>query len=225
MGWRARVAAALGAAAVLVAAVLTLRSSTVDDLDALLADPPVTAPVVVEEFATGIVTLPDPGPPPDPPGGLRVRAEQDRLQVSWGPGLPGGRTAEGAAGYQVRWGEQGGPDMRRVVAGPGAELTGLRPGSAYRVQVRSVDAVGRRSLPVFGFGTLVRQPDTGWQQHYGYVDDFDDPGGVPAPDSTHWRFASAGKFCLRAGSGSGAEAGRLVLQLDCGSTLHTLLPA
>lgn len=223
MGRRARIAVALGAAGVLVAAVLALRSGTADDLDALLDSG--APPVVVDEFATGIVTLPDPGPPPDPPGAILMRAGPDRLQVIWGPGVPGGATAAGAAGYQVRWAERGGgPDREMVVAGPGVELTGLRPGGTYRVQVRSVDAVGRRSLPVFGFATLDGEPDTGWQQRYAFLDGFDAATPTSLPDSRRWRFASGGEFCLRAGSGSGAEAGRLVLQLDCGATLHTLIP-
>ena len=235
MGRGARRAVALGAAGVLVTAVVVLRGSAADDLDALLAEPRRTAPVV-EEFAAATVTLPDPGPPPESPGPVQVRTEPDRLQVAWGPGLPGGRQPERAAGYQVRWSERGGHGGEALVAEPAVELAGLAPGRTYRVQVRSVDAVGRRSPPAFGSGTpggtLGREPDTDWQQPYGFVDGFGGGGFDAAgaddtaqPDPTRWRVASADRFCLRAGAGTGSDAGRLVLALDCGTTVHTLMPA
>ena len=237
MGRGARRAVALGAAAVLVTAVVVLRGSAADDLDALLAEPggaqPGPAvPVVVEEFATATVTLPDPGPPPEPPGPVQVRAEPDRLQVAWGAGLPGGGQPERAAGYQVRWSDGGGRGGEVLVAEPGVELAGLAPGRTYRVGIRSVDAVGRRSPPVFGSGSPRDRPDTGWQQPYGFVDEFDgdgpDGGGfddIAQPDPARWRVASAGRFCLRTGAGTGTDTGQVVLALDCGTTVHTLLPA
>ena len=235
MGRGVRRAVALGAAAGLVTAVVVLRGSAADDLDVLLAEPGRAAPVVVEEFAAAHVTLPDPGPPPEPPGPVQVRTEPDRLQVAWGPGLPGGRQPERAAGYQVRWSERGGRGGEVLVAEPGVELAGLAPGQTYRVEIRSVDAVGRRSLPVSGSntswgtagGTLRQEPDTSWQQPYGFVDGFHGGGfdGPAQPDPARWRVASAGRFCLRAGAGTGTDTGRVVLALDCGTTVHTLLPA
>ncbi|MQA17056.1 MAG: hypothetical protein GEV09_23865 [Pseudonocardiaceae bacterium] len=212
MGRRARVAAALGAAVVLVAAVLTLRSATDDGLDRLLREP---APRVVDRSAAGIVTLPDPGPPPEGPGAVRIRADAHPVALSWGDGLPGGPEPAGAAGYQVRW-----PGGQRVVAEPGVELPGLAPGQAHRVRIHSIDEVGRRSPPVSGVPS--GQPDTGWRQRYSFFDGFD---GSPVPDPARWRITAAGEFCLRAGAGRSAEAGRLVVALDCGSTPHSLVPA
>ena len=207
MGRRTRGAVALGAAAALVAAVVVLRDGTSADLDALLAD----GPVVVERFAADTVTLPDAGPLPRPPGRPRVRTAPDRVQVEWDP-VPGA-----AVGYQVRWSRRGGEGGELLVAGPGAELPGLTPGR-YGIGVRTVDAVGRRSDPVFASAVVPGAFDTAWQRPYGFVDDFG--GAGPKPDPARWQVASVGRFCLRAGP----EQGRAVLALDCGTTLHTLTP-
>jgi len=216
MAGRARVAVPLGIAATLLAAVVLLRDGVAEDLDALLAEPTAdpAGVVVVEEFAAPTVTLAAPGPPPERPGQVRVHGERGRLRVAWDPS---GRVA----GYQVRWstpGDRGGAAMAGdvLVTETAVELTGLQPGRDYRVQVRAVDAVGRASPPAFGSGPLAGDPDTRWQQAYGFLD------GSLDPDQ--WRAASAGRFCLRAGSGTGPEAGRVVLTLDCGTTTHTLIP-
>ncbi len=212
MGRRARGAVALGVAAALVAAVMVLRDGTSSDLD-LLLDP--DGPVIVERFAADTVTLPDAGPLPVPPGRPRVRTEPDRVQVEWDP-APGA-----AVGYQVRWSRRGGEGGELLAAGPGAELTGLAPGR-YGIQIRTVDAVGRRSNPAFTSAVLPNAPDTAWQLPYDFVDGFG--GDSPQPDPARWQATSVGRFCLRAGPGAGVERGRAVLALDCGTALHTLAP-
>src|SRR5262249_1318475 len=86
-------------------------------------------------------------PPATPPEIIAVPSGPDRVRVAWGSALPGGSEPAGAVGYEVRWrGSDGGQEQRRMGAIPEVQLNG-RTSDHYVVEVRSVDAFGRRSAP------------------------------------------------------------------------------
>jgi hypothetical protein len=140
----------VGAALLLIGAVVALRQTQPPGQPQPAAPSSVpAAPVRVARFASDGVVLPEPGPPPAAPAEVQAsRTGQHRLRVAWGQALPGGTAPAGATGYEVRWSApRPGRDGSRLVAAPEVELDGLPEDTRYEVQVRSVDAFGRRSPP------------------------------------------------------------------------------
>ena len=177
------------------------------------------APTTVEQRAEPGFVLPQPGDPPADVGTVQAEPGDGRLRVRWGRALSG-QTPRGAAGYQVSWGPDGRLDRHLLVAAPELELRGLTNGTHYDVEVRSIDAYGQRSGPIRGSGAPAEGQNDPWKQAFtGLYDDFH---AGPAPDPQQWAVQRVGNNCLRAGPGEGDEAGRLVLELQCGSTAAVL---
>jgi len=177
------------------------------------------APTTVEQVAEPGIVLPQAGEPPADVRTVRAEPEDGRLHVRWGPAISG-PTPSGATGYDVSWGPDGRLDRHQLVAAPELELRGLTNGTRYDIEVRSVDAYGQRSGPVRGSAVPAPGPPDPWQQEFtGLYDDFHTGA---APDPQRWAVQRIGSNCLRAGPGQDEEAGRLVLELRCGSTAAVL---
>jgi hypothetical protein len=177
------------------------------------------APTTVEQRAEPGIVLPEAGEPPADVGTVQAEGGDGRLRLRWGQAISGA-TPRGATGYHVSWGPGGRLDRHLLVAAPELELRGLANGTRYDVEVRSVDAYGQRSPPVRG--SAVPSPDqpNPWRQAFtGLYDDF---RSGPVPDPDRWAVQRIGNNCLRAGPGQDEEAGRLVLELRCGSTSAVL---
>ena len=213
MSKRSRLLAALGGVALLAGAVILLRvpEPATDDAEA--------PPVVVERFAADLVVLPGPSAPPPQPGRIMVDADSARLRLAWADGLAGAEPLPGVVGYEVRWERidgEGEPGSRLVVA-PDVRLDGLVDGERYRVQVRSVDAYGRRSAPTEATGVpepVNLPPLLGLVEVY---DDFADPATVaPGSPDSRWHVSSS-RGCVGPAPGRG-----LAIELGCGSDLTVL---
>lgn len=178
----------------------------------------------VVRFALDGVLLPAPGEPPVTP--QRLVAEPigpNRLRAAWGSALPEGSDPPHIAGYEVRWrGSDGRPEQRRLVAVPEVQLDGLT-GEAYVVEVRSVDAFGRRSAPT-SVHAQVRddpplRPGEPWT---GLFEAFDGPFDVDTSSSrARWHFTGY-PGCTRASAGTPEHAGQLAVDLECGGDLTVL---
>lgn len=177
------------------------------------------APTTVQQHAEPGIVLPQADEAPADAGTVQTDAGDGRLRVRWGPAVSGS-TPRGATGYDVSWGPQGRLDRHLLVAAPELELRGLSNGTRYDVEVRSIDAYGQRSPPVRGSGVpVVGEPDPWRQAFTGLYDDF---RSGPVPDPDRWAVQRLGNGCLRAGPGQDEEAGRLVLEVRCGSTTAVL---
>jgi hypothetical protein len=219
---RRRLWAWIGGAAVLAAAVVALRQTQPPTGETPTAVPPQANHVV--RFAPEGVLLPEPGAPAKPPAQLiAAPTGPDRVRVAWGSALPGGSDPANAVGYEVRWrGGDGSPEQRRTVAVPDVQLNGLTS-EHYVVEVRSVDAFGRRSQPnrvqVNVGDDQSPHPGPPWS---GLFESFDGPFDVDtASSAARWHFAGyAG--CTHASAGDGEHAGQLAIDLDCGGDLTVL---
>jgi hypothetical protein len=182
---------------------------------------PRPAPTTVEQLAEPGIVLPAAGEPPAGAGKVQADAGDGLLRVRWGQAVSGS-TPRGATGYDVSWGPDGRLDRHLLVAAPELELRGLTNGTRYDVEVRSIDAYGQRSPPVRGSGVpAVGEPDPWRQTFTGLYDDFRSGSG-PVPDPDRWAVQRLNSSCLRAGPGQDEEAGRLVLEVRCGSTTAVL---
>jgi hypothetical protein len=220
---RRRLVAWIGGATVLAAAVVALRH-TQPPTGADATQTPVPAPVHVTRFALDGVLLPEPGEPPAAPSDLTAASNgPNRLRVAWGSALPSGSEPANTVGYEVRWRAwDGSQEQRRLVAVPEVQLNGLTSGH-YMVEVRSVDAFGRRSAPnnvhAKVSGDRSRSPGPPWS---GLFESFDGPFDVDtASGSGRWHF-SGYPGCTRASRGSGEHVGQLTIDLECGGDLTVL---
>lgn len=171
MSTKRRVLTWLGAVALVATAVITLRATEDPRSSDTDSDGP-RKPVVVDRFAADNVVLPAPGKRPAPPTRLVVAPESGALRVSWADAVPGGLRADNAAGYDVRWRQDGGDWRTRLVATPDVRLAKLANGRRYRIEVRTVDAFGQRSAPAVADGKPGR-PRTPWRAALtGLYDDF-----------------------------------------------------
>lgn len=213
MATRTRWLAWLGALVLVAGAVIVLRTS---DQDASRDDPP---EVVLDRYAADLVVLPSPGDPPAPPDRVVVATGPGRLRLYWAEGLAGGTTSPGVVGYDVRWrrADGTGREGRRLVAAPDVQLDGLADDERYEVDVRGVDAFGRRSAPVSASGVPGRG-DQPWRAGLtGLYDPFTDPATV-SPDSPESRWHVSGyRGCVGLGVGRG-----LTVDLNCGADLAVL---
>lgn len=183
--------------AVLMLRIPQQRAADVDD-----APPP--PQTVVREFAADGVIVPGPGGTLASPASLALARGPRRLIASWLP-------AAQDAGYEVSWGvvgnAAGNPDGRRLVAENTVQINGLDDAVEYYVEVRAVDAFGRRSAPV----TAVSMTDTTAPAGYGFVDRFD---SRVIPDPQRWRFATPGD-CARATRGDLSHVRQLLISGRC----------
>ena len=203
----------LGAVALIAGAVVTLRAT--DDprgSDAKPDDEPKA--VVVDRYAADYVVLPAPGDKPRPPANVvATPAGGGALRVSWADGLPGGQAPDRAAGYEVRW-RQDGDWHTRLVATPDVLLDGLDDGRKARVEVRTVDPFGQRSAPA-ATEAAPRVVTDAWRGAMtGLYDDFDQPARL----RERWHL-SGNRGCVDVL----AERGRgLPIDLGCGADLAIL---
>jgi hypothetical protein len=204
----------LGAVALIAGAVVTLRAT--DDpqgSDAKKEDGP-AKPVLVDRYAADYVVLPAPRGKPRPPVDLVATPEGTRsLRVSWSNGLPGGQAPQGAAGYEVRW-RQNGDWHTRLVATPDVLLSDLVDGRRVRVEVRAVDAFGQRSSPVATEETPRAVTDKWKSTMTGLYDDFAQPARV----QERWHL-SGYRGCVDVVSERGHG---LPIELGCGADLAIL---
>ncbi|HEU4349044.1 MAG TPA: hypothetical protein VFR35_14800, partial [Actinoplanes sp.] len=214
---RRRVLAWLGASAVLAAAVVALRSTQPPRQPQPAAPTPTPAgPATVVRFAADGVLLPEPGSPPGRPEAVEAfRTGADRLRVAWGPALPGGAVPDGAVGYEVRWSSPGtGASGSRLVATPEVELAGL----PSLVEVRSVDAFGRRSAPTVAAAPVAADQAVDPAVFTGLAEPFDGPFSVDSSVvGARWHL-SGYPGCVSAATSRGV----LAVDLECGADLAVL---
>lgn len=206
----------LAGAVGLTAAVVLLRNTQEDATKDRAAPPPTiaVAPTTVAKYAGPAVVLPEPRDPPDTVGDVRSEPGDRMLLLRWGQAISGVHP-RGASGFEVRWGRSGSLDNVLLVAAPELELRGLTNGERYDVEVRSVDAFGRRSAPASGTGVPAPQAaDPARAALTGLYDNF---STAAAPEPKLWAVHRTARRCLGAGPGTGDEDGRLVLDLHCGS--------
>lgn len=193
---RSRVIAVVGALALLSGAVVLLRNETDPP-----TPPPSTDPVSLVKFLDDRVEyLPEGRPPVTPTDVELVALNPSSLRVTWTP--PEG---VGFAGYEVRW-----HDQVRYVLATETEITGLDPGSKTAVEIRAVDADGRRSAPARAETFPRHVYDSAWQDRLGVpVDHFDGPESL---SGRRWRVYDAGNNdCL----GLRALPGGKRLEITC----------
>ncbi len=200
----------------MIGAVLVLRST--DDTPSTAPVPPpdtetVKPPVRISQFAADNVVLPQPGERPAAPTKLVAVPLPGRLWLTWADA--------GAVGYEVRWSR--GADLvgTRLVIAPDTQLDGLVDGQGYQIEVRSVDAFGRRSSATVTTATP-RRPDEPWRTGLtGLFDDFSDPHSVLADVSgSHWH-VSGYRGCVDLGPGS-VDGKGLPIDLGCGADMAVL---
>ncbi|WP_018683381.1 hypothetical protein [Actinokineospora enzanensis] len=203
---RARRAVAIAAGlAVLVGAILVLR--TPPDESKPTSAPPPPPQTTVKQYAADNVVVPTPGPRPQPPGKIAVQPGAQRLQLRWGAKATNVPEPQGAVGYEVSWGRAGSTEFTRLVAQPSIQLDALTDGTPYDVAVRTVDSYGQRSEPAHTTATPGAAPDA---QPYTFADHFT---SRVIPDPVNWRMAS--NDCARATRGEGEDGTHLVVSGQC----------
>jgi hypothetical protein len=211
---RTRLLAWLAGAALVIGTVIVLRST--DDVpDATPPSDPdtVAPPVRISQFAADNVVLPQPGDRPDPPARLVATPRPGRLWLTWADA--------DAAGYEVRWSQGSRVVGSRLVIAPDTELDGLTDGQSYQVEVRSVDAFGRRSAPAMGSATP-GVGDQSWRAGLtGLFDDFSDPRGVLANEAGSRWHVSGYRGCVDLGA-TPVDGKGLAIDLGCGADLAVL---
>jgi hypothetical protein len=211
-----RLLAWVSGVAVLVGAVVLLRTTDPAPRPA----PDALGPVRVAQYAAANVVLPQPGERPASPSGLLATPGPGRLLVSWNDGVPGGAPAPGVTGYEVRWSAPGEPTRTRLVVAPDTQLDGLKDAQAYRIEVRGVDAFGRRSAPA----SLTASPggDESWRDGLtGLLADFTDPAShLTEVPGSHWHL-SGYRGCVDLGPGA-VDGKGLPIDLGCGADLAVL---
>jgi hypothetical protein len=211
---RTRVLIWLGAVALIAGAVVALRATDDPQGSGTKKDDEPAKAVLVDRYAADYVVLPAPAGKPRPPANVVATPEGAReLRVSWADGLPGGQAPGGAAGYEVRW-RQNGDWHTRLVATPDALLGDLADGRRVRVEVRTVDAFGQRSSPVATEATPRAVTDKWKTAMTGLYDDFAQPARV----QDRWHL-SGYRGCVDVVSDR--ERG-LPIELGCGADLAIL---
>jgi hypothetical protein len=219
---RTRLLVWVGGLALVGGAVILLRTTDGQPAPPSAPDPDAVAPPVrINQYAAANVVVPQPGERPAVPAGLVTAPAPGRLLVSWDDGRPGGVSVAGAVGYDVRWAQlPDGPAQARLVIAPDTELDGLVDGRRYRVEVRAVDAFGRRSAPAATTG--VPGPDGTWRGGLtGLFVDFSEPGGQPAQVPGSHFHLSGYRGCVDLGLGS-FDAKGLPIDLGCGADMAVL---
>lgn len=125
------------------------------------------------------------------PTNVQVFEDHRLARLSWNgwPRFPHANPT-GVFGYEVRWGEAGGPLDRVEIHGEAiANLEPLQPGRVYEAEIRSIDALGRTSPPTPRVtfrhdGTRVANLRN---RMTGFFDLFDQPEGMP--DERKWNTA------------------------------------
>jgi len=170
---------------------------------------------VIDRYGADYVVLPNPDQRPAPPANVvATPVGWSRLRVSWADGLPGGQAPFGATGYEVRW-RQGGESHTRLVASPDVLLSPLDAARRVRVEVRTVDAFGRRSTPVVLDQVPPQQTgERATPELSGMYDDF----GEPPRLNEHWHL-SGYRGCVDVVSEHGHG---LPIELGCGADLAVL---
>jgi hypothetical protein len=155
----------------------------------------------VDRFTNRNVLVPQPIGGPTTPSDLRLTSEVGALRADW--------TDAGASGYEVTWRHGGELDHTMLTIQPEVRLGGLRSGVSYSIEVRAVDAYGKRSKPATATGTPATTPDNSWKKPLtGLFDDFSDVSTL----TRRWHLAGY-QGCVDAGGGGGG----LVIGLECGT--------
>lgn len=201
---RRRLAVVLAGLVLVGGAVTALRLSG-STVGSSTPPPPPPIPTAIKPYTAVGVLAPQPGDHPDTPAHLTLTAGPHRLLAMW-------NAVPGAAGYEVTWGS----GDTRLVGEPDAELNGLSPGAATRVEVRAVDAFGQRSGAADATGKAQGDGPAGADN--ALVDHFD---GAQVPDPRLWRLASPAG-CAQASKGTGADSDRMVILSQCGRGSTTL---
>ncbi|SDJ22924.1 hypothetical protein SAMN05192558_109276 [Actinokineospora alba] len=209
-----RVAIVAGGLAVIGAAIALLRTPEPVESGPRPVPPPQTT---VKEFAADGIVLPAPGNPPAQPASLSVVPGPQRLLVAWGPERTGKPEPDRAAGYEIRWGRGTTLTNVRLLSQPVAQLDALENGTSYQVEVRTVDAFGRRSLPaVVNAEPKAPDNDSAWS----FVDRF---SSRVVPEPQRWRLGGTSD-CGRATRGEGNDGKRMVISGQCGTEPLVLRP-
>lgn len=224
MPTRTALLAWLGGVALVIGAVIALRAT--DDLAAPRPAPPpsdaVAPPVRISQYAADNVVLPQPGERPGQPSGLVAVPASGRLRLAWADGVAGGTPVANAAGYDVRWSLPGQPQQTRLVIAPDMQLDGLRDGDPYRIEVRAVDAFGRRSAPVITTATPGKAEEPWRAGLTGLYDDFSNPYSVLTDGrGSHWH-VSGYRGCVDLGLPGTVDNRGLPIDLGCGADLAVL---
>jgi hypothetical protein len=154
---RRTLAGGLGGLALVVAAVVALRTGGAPD-------------TLKREIDDGVevVQQQEPVKPANP----RAQAlDADALQIAWNGSAPA---------YEVKWNGN-----RQLVPGPEVEIAGLSPEEQVAVEIRAVGATGKRSEPLAITATPKDLYDDRWDdQLVGQIDRFDGPEAL---DPRKWR--------------------------------------
>ncbi|GAA3621277.1 hypothetical protein C8D88_101937 [Lentzea atacamensis] len=154
---RRTLAGGLGGLALVVAAVVALRTGDAPD-------------TLKREIDDGVEAVQQ--QEPVKPANARAQAlDADALQIAWNGS---------ASAYEVRWNGN-----EQLVPGPEVEIPGLSPEEQVEVEIRAVSATGKRSEPLKIAATPKDLYDDKWDdQLVGQVDRFDGPEAL---DPRKWR--------------------------------------
>ncbi|KAA2262189.1 fibronectin type III domain-containing protein [Solihabitans fulvus] len=131
---RSRLIALVAGLALLGGAIVLLRNET-----ELPKPKQVAQPVRLDKYVDPRIDYRDAQSTPAAPNLRPVRAlDLTSLRLGWDP-------VPDAGGYEVRWGQDGHLGNPLFVATASVELTGLDPAVRQDIEVRTVDALGRRS--------------------------------------------------------------------------------
>ncbi|MGQ0837795.1 hypothetical protein [Actinokineospora sp.] len=205
---RKRVLAWVAAAVLVVGTVVVLRTPG----DGADRTGPTTGsvppPVRVTRYAADGVVLPEPGARPEAPRDVVAVPSPGRVLVSWSDSR--------AVAHELRWTGGGQAPGTRLVTVPDTQLDGLVDTQEYRIEVRAVDAFGRRSEPTRVAATPGRG-DPSWRAGLtGLLDDFPDSSTLRADvPGSRWHL-SGYRGCVDLGERGPGEAG-LPVDLGCGA--------
>lgn len=206
---RGRLLTTAAGAAVLIGAAVLLRSGVPAPVQAAVGP---NGERINAYHDPALVTPPrPPDGRPQQPGRLSTDVRRNGFLVSWPPA---------PYAFEVRWeraGAEPGADRTavRYVATPSTSVARLSEGR-YRVEVRSVDDIGRRSEPSTT-EVEVNGDVPEWQRGLGFVEDFT-AGAALAPD--RWRVHNVVRECVRREGGDGP----LLLDGQCAGALRPVSP-
>lgn len=206
-------------AALLVAAVLVLRAPDESDPQ---QDDSVDRPVRIDRFAADNVVLPVPDPQakPELPGKVVTVSSPGRLRVAWAEAVAGGAAPAAAVGYEVRWATSGAVAGTRLVIAPETQLDRLTDGQRYDIEVRSVDAYGRRSPAQTTSGVPGPSAEPWRDGLTGLLEDFSDQRGVQAETPGSRWHVSGYRGCVDLGTAAAGSG--LPIELGCGADVAVL---
>lgn len=154
---RRTLAGGLGGLALVIAAVVALRTSDAPD-------------TLKREIDDGIEVVQQQAP--TKPANARAQAlDADALQITWNGS---------ASAYEVRWNGH-----EQLVPGPEVEIPGLIPEEQVEIEIRAVSATGKRSEPLTIAATPKDLYNDKWDdQLVGQIDRFDGPESL---EPRKWR--------------------------------------